>query len=71
MPINSRLKKGIKMNEKKSTNTTTLRDENGRPFEIPEGGTLGLLAMGYKGIMLWREKRSALRLKQTQKTIQS
>lgn len=59
------------MNTKRSTNTTTLTDENGKPFEIPIGGTLGLLAMGYKGIMLWREKQIVLKLKQTQKTIQS
>ncbi len=31
--------------------------ENGKPFEIPIEGSLGLLAYGYIGIMLWREKR--------------
>lgn len=25
--------------------------------EIPVGGTLGLLAYGYRGIMIWRERR--------------
>lgn len=24
---------------------------------IPEGGTLGLLAYGYRGIMIWRQTR--------------
>ena len=26
-------------------------------FEIPEEGRLGLLALGYEGIMLWRAKK--------------
>ena len=26
------------------------------PDEIPEEGSLGLLALGYEGIMLWRQK---------------
>ena len=28
-------------------------------FEIPVEGSLGLLAMGYAGMKLWREKRAA------------
>lgn len=32
---------------------------DGNEYEIPEEGSLGLLAMGYTGIMLWREKRYA------------
>ncbi len=35
--------------------------EDGQPFEIPEGGSLGLLVLGYVGLMLWREKRRELR----------
>lgn len=54
------------MDTKQTDRTTTLVDENGNLFEIPEGGTLGLLAYGYKGLMLWREKRR--QLKQIQKT---
>lgn len=38
-------------------NSTELRTEDGQYFEIPEGGSLGLLALGYVGVMLWREKR--------------
>ncbi len=34
-----------------SSNTTTY---------IPAGGTLGILAFGYRGIMLWREERLRL-----------
>jgi hypothetical protein len=29
----------------------------GEAYEIPAEGSLGLLAMGYEGIRLWREKR--------------
>ena len=29
----------------------------GTPYEITEEGSLGILAMGYVGIMLWRDKR--------------
>lgn len=39
-----------------------LKTEHGEPFEIPEGGSLGLLALGYIGIMLWREKRREIHL---------
>ena len=30
--------------------------EQGDNFDIPIKGTLGLLALGYLGTMLWREK---------------
>jgi hypothetical protein len=33
----------------------------GEAYEIPEGGSLGLLALGYTGLMMWRHKRSELR----------
>lgn len=31
-------------------------------YEIPAEGSLGLLALGAKGIDLWREKRNRVRL---------
>ena len=31
--------------------------EDGKAYEVPVEGSLGLLAAGYKGIMLWRHKR--------------
>ncbi len=34
---------------------------SGQNYEIPVGGSLGLLALGYKGVMLWREKRKQSR----------
>ena len=31
--------------------------ENGKETDIPEGGSLGLLALGYKGLIAWRKKK--------------
>ena len=46
--------------EKQAENTTSpvLKSETGEVYGIPEGGSLGLLALGYVGLMLWREKRA-------------
>lgn len=41
-------------------NSLTLSTETGEAFDIPEGGSLGLLALGYVGVMLWREKRKEI-----------
>jgi hypothetical protein len=35
-----------------------MRTQDGKDVAVPPDGTLGLLAMGYKGIMLWREARA-------------
>lgn len=32
-------------------------DKNNSAFEIPEGGSISLLALGYRGLMAWRNKR--------------
>ncbi len=45
-----------------------LRTEHGEPFEIPEGGSLGLLALGYTGLMLWREKRREVQEQKAKQT---
>lgn len=34
-----------------------LLTEQGQVFEIPAGGSLGLLALGYLGLMAWRDVR--------------
>jgi len=39
-----------------------IKTEHGDAYEIPEGGSLGLLALGYVGLMLWREKRMKIQL---------
>jgi hypothetical protein len=28
----------------------------GKEFEVPIGGSIGLLALGYRGLMIWRER---------------
>lgn len=33
-----------------------------RVFEVPENGSLGLLAAGYEGLIAWRKKRVAVQL---------
>ena len=32
-------------------------------YKIPEGGSLGLLALGDIGLVMWREKRAEMKLK--------
>jgi hypothetical protein len=46
----------------------TITDENNNIFEIPEEGTLSLLAMGHKGIIAMRKKRRQVQLEQAEKT---
>ena len=31
--------------------------KDGKPYDVPEEGSLALLALGYKGLMAWRAKR--------------
>lgn len=37
-----------------------IRDEKGRVMEIPEDGSLGLLAQGYLGVLAVRKKRKEI-----------
>jgi len=37
-----------------------IRDEKGRVIEVPEKGSLGLLAQGYLGILAVRKKRKEI-----------
>lgn len=39
--------------------TFPLLTEQGIPMDVPIEGSLGLLAMGYVGIMLWRQAKQA------------
>lgn len=32
-----------------------LNDENGKPIEVPKEGSLGIIALGYKGILAWKK----------------
>ncbi|MFT7588647.1 MAG: hypothetical protein ACI959_000859 [Limisphaerales bacterium] len=38
----------------------SLKTKDGKDFDVPVDGSLGVLALGYKGIMLWRQKREAV-----------
>lgn len=40
-----------------------LQTIDGQMYEIPEEGSLGLLALGYHGIMAWRAKKLEMRKK--------
>ena len=34
-----------------------IKTRDGKPYPIPVEGSLGLLALGYKGLMAWRARR--------------
>ena len=34
-----------------------LKTPDGKPYEVPVEGSLGLLALGYVGLMSWRAKK--------------
>lgn len=34
-----------------------ITDPEGKPYEIPLGGSMGLLTLGYRGLMAWRAKK--------------
>ena len=46
--------------EKKQGNKISITTTDGQPFKVPVEGSLGLLALGYIGIMLWRAKKREL-----------
>lgn len=43
-----------------ATNKLEIKTETGEIYNIPEEGSLGLLALGYAGLMTWREKRNTI-----------
>ncbi|MBK7107810.1 MAG: hypothetical protein KA954_04410 [Chitinophagales bacterium] len=36
----------------------TITTKEGAPIDVPPEGSLGLLALGYKGLIAWREARA-------------
>lgn len=44
----------------KEQNQPPLITVDGQAYDIPYEGSLGLLAMGYEGVRLWREKRNQI-----------
>lgn len=55
------------MKKEPTNNYIKATTENGQLYEIPEEGSLGLLATGYAGLMLWREKRQQLQAERKKK----
>ncbi len=43
--------------EKKQAQKIAITTPDGQPFKIPVEGSLGLLALGYKGVIAWRQVR--------------
>ncbi len=52
-------------NQIKSTTALNFRTTKGEDYEIPEEGSLGLLALGHVGLIAWRKKKQAIRKQQT------
>lgn len=44
-----------------ASSVPVLNTVTGEAYDIPVEGSLGLLALGFAGVMLWREKRAAAR----------
>jgi len=40
-----------------NNNSPIIKDKEGKNIEVPVEGSIGLLALGYKGLMAWRMKR--------------
>ena len=51
-----------------NTSGKRIKTKDGKEFEIPIDGSLGLLALGFKGLMLWRQQRNKAREEQSSKT---
>ena len=54
----------------KNTDQTFFKTKNGQSFDIPIAGSLGLLAFGDIGLMLWREKKLKVKAMNQQKKSQ-
>jgi len=43
--------------DKKQPQKIVITTKDGQPFNVPPEGSLGLLALGYKGLVAWRQSR--------------
>ena len=43
--------------EKNKPQKVSVVTKDGQPFQVPKEGSLGLLALGYKGLVAWRQVR--------------
>jgi hypothetical protein len=48
-----------------------MEDKNQQPFDIPVSGNLGLLALGYTGLVAWRKKKKEVRKQKMQERKQN
>ncbi len=53
--------------KKQSNQKITMKTHDGKIVEIPEEGSLGLLAVGHRGIIAWRQAKQAKSSKKEQK----
>ncbi len=54
--------------EKKQVNKLQIKTQDGQAFRVPVEGSLGLLALGYKGLIAWRQARFQYqKMKESQK----
>ncbi len=54
-----------KQNE--SPQKMTMKNEKGMQIEIPPSGSLGLLALGYRGLIAWRQAKQDKKNKRDEK----
>lgn len=43
--------------DKKQPQKIEITTTDGKPFQVPVEGSLGVLALGYKGLVAWRQTR--------------
>ncbi len=43
---------------KQKKSPSELTDEQGNPVKVTKHGSLGILATGYRGVLLWKEERA-------------
>ncbi len=43
--------------EKNKPQKVVVTTKDGQPFQVPVEGSLGLMALGYKGLIAWRQVR--------------
>ena len=48
------------MSSNQAIKKKSLQTIDGLPIEIPKEGSLGLLALGYQGLVAWRNKRKEI-----------
>lgn len=58
--MSEKLTKGLEILNKLNSQDLVFRDEDGKLLDIPVKGSLGLLALGYKGVLAVKKKRKSI-----------